>query len=134
MRLSVGHATTPEEIEQTLRVLREIARGGVDVDKERGLPCIHRIGKPVRRFFVENPKISSLPSQSRQLFAIISAIKIRKGALLEKRRGSLLGSSFSVAILAVAVYWFQSSSGTGGMRGGYYESETSRLGNIAYIL
>ena len=26
VRLSVGHATTPEEIEQTLRVLREIAR------------------------------------------------------------------------------------------------------------
>ena len=26
VRLSVGHATAPEEIEQTLRVLREIAR------------------------------------------------------------------------------------------------------------
>lgn len=36
-----------------------------------------------------------------------------------------------MAILAAAVYWFQSSSGTGGMRGSYYESETSRLGNIA---
>ena len=48
-----------------------------------------------------------------------------------KKKKIIVGLIILVAILAVAVYWFQSSSGTGGMRGGYYESETSRLGNIA---
>ena len=48
-----------------------------------------------------------------------------------KKKRIIVGLIILVAILAVAVYWFLSSSGTGGMRGGYYESETSRLGNIA---
>ena len=48
-----------------------------------------------------------------------------------KKKKIIVGLIILVAILAVAVYWFLSSSGTGSMRGGYYESETSRLGNIA---
>ena len=48
-----------------------------------------------------------------------------------KKKRIIVGLIILVAILAVAVYWFQSSSGTGGMRGAYYEGETSRLGNIA---